>query len=235
MKYHILLWDVDGTLLDFNYSEKMSLKECFKFIGVDMTDEMLQCYHEINISWWKRLELGQTTKKELLLGRFTELFSSLSMENVDVLAFQQHYQQLLGSIYSYVEDSLSLCQRIEEMSLQSGERVRQYVVTNGVAKTQRNKLQLSGFDKIMDEFFISEELGAVKPDRLFFDACFKEIPDFVKEETLIIGDSLSSDMKGGNQAGIATCWYNPNGEVNKGEKTDYEIQSLWEILKLLEK
>lgn len=113
-------------------------------------------------------------------------------------------------------------------------RVRQYAVTNGVSKTQRNKLRLSGLDKIFDDIFVSEEMGCPKPQIEYFEACFHKIPDFEKEKAVIIGDSLSSDMQGGNNAGIACCWYNPYGKENTaGLKIDYEITNLWEVEELL--
>lgn len=112
--------------------------------------------------------------------------------------------------------------------------MRQYALTNGVTKTQQNKLRLSGLDQILDGIFISEEIGYPKPERRYFEKCFGQIPDFKRQKALMVGDSLSSDMQGGNNAGVACCWYNPGGLENHTKlKIDYEIKNLWEVEELL--
>ena len=167
------------------------------------------------------------TKKELLTGRFDRLFEQLHIETVTSADIAPMYQKALGSVYFYRDDSFKLCQKLQG-------KVKQYVVTNGVSVTQRNKLRLSAFDQVMDGIFISEEMNYAKPDVRFFEGCFKQISNFCKESTLIVGDSLTSDMKGGNQAGIACCWYNPAGHKNESSlKIDYEIQNLWEVEEIL--
>lgn len=227
MRYHTILWDVDQTLLDFEKSQDYALRLCFQKLNLEIDDRIVRLYASINDSYWKRLELGEVTKKELLTGRFDRLFEQLHIETVTSADIAPMYQKALGSVYFYRDDSLRLCQKLQG-------RVKQYVVTNGVSATQRNKLRLSGLDQVMDGIFVSEELNYAKPDIRFFEECFKRISDFGKETTLIIGDSLTSDMKGGNQAGIACCWYNPAGHQNEsGLKIDYEIQNLWEVEEIL--
>lgn len=227
-KFHTLLWDVDNTVLDFDRSEYDALSRCFEKFGLELQEETAALYSEINLSFWKRLELGQIGRQELLTGRFREFFRRLSITDVDADQFQREYQDNLGSVYYYKERSNEL---LKELSGQ----YRQYFVTNGVAATQRNKLRLSGLDRLVNGIFISEELGAEKPDRLFFERSFAQIPDFDKEGALLIGDSLSSDMKGAFQAGIASCWYHP-GWTNEEPSVPltYEIHSLWEVKKILE-
>ena len=111
---------------------------------------------------------------------------------------------------------------------------KQYLVTNGVSYTQRTKLQLAGFDLIMDDIFVSEEIGIPKPAIAFFEKCFEKIPEFDREKTIIVGDSLTSDMLGGNNAKVATCWYNPKGIVNDTNViTDYQINHLWQLLDII--
>lgn len=227
MIYQTILWDVDQTLLDFDKSQDYALRFCFQNLNLEINDEIVRIYASINDSYWKRLELGEVTKKELLTGRFDRLFEQLHIETVTSADIAPMYQKALGSVYFYRDDSLNLCK-----SLQG--KVRQYVVTNGVSSTQRNKLRLSGFDQIMDGIFISEEMNYAKPDIRFFEGCFQQINDFQKESTLIVGDSLTSDIKGGNQAGIDCCWYNPMGHKNEsGLRIDYEIQNLWEVEEIL--
>lgn len=225
--FHTILWDVDQTLLDFEKSQDYALRLCFQNLHLEISDEIVRLYSSINDSYWKRLERGEVTKKELLTGRFDALFEQLHIKTVTSADIAPMYQKALGSVYYYRDDSLTLCRRLKG-------RVRQYVVTNGVSSTQRNKLRLSGFDQVMDGIFISEEMNYEKPDVRFFEGCFKQIPDFRKEDTLIVGDSLTSDMQGGNQAGIACCWYNPDGKrETRGLKIDYEIQNLWEVEEIL--
>ncbi len=226
-KYEILLWDVDQTLLDFEKSQEYALFECFKQYGRTADQKILSLYAEINTSFWKRYELGEITKLQLLTGRFATLFFRLGIEDISPKDFQAVYQKALGSVFYFRDNADQLCSKLKGV-------VRQYAVTNGVSSTQRNKLHLSGLDQIFDDIFISEEIGAPKPQLQYFEACFRKIPDFRKDKTLIIGDSLSSDMQGGNAAGIACCWYNPEGKENPtGLKIDYEIRNLWEVEELL--
>lgn len=224
-RFMTILWDVDGTLLDFAYSQRYALRKCFNTIGREITEEEIGLYARINDDYWKRLELGEITKEELLPGRFTALFSVLGIEGVDVKAFLQEYQTALGSVFSYLDDSLTICKKLQG-------QVKQYVITNGVTSTQQNKLKLSGLAEVMDGIFISEQIGYPKPDRRFFDFCLGQIcsaqmGEKDKQKILIVGDSLTSDIKGGIQAGIPTCWYNRTGSVNNTYyKPDYEISCL---------
>lgn len=225
-RFTTIFWDVDDTLLDFPYSQSYALTKCFRSIGREITGEMITRYAQINDSYWKRLELGEITKAELLTGRFITLFQEYGIQNVDVEAFRAEYQEGLGSIYRYKDNSLEVCRTLKG-------RVAQYVVTNGVAATQRKKLKLAGFLDIMDGVFISEEIGAPKPDRAFFDFCIKAVKEQDRSRILIVGDSLSSDIKGGIQAGLATCWYRQEGTPNAVcYKPDYEISSLQELLQM---
>lgn len=222
-KFEIVLWDVDQTLLDFSLSQSHALKESFRRFGRETQEATVALYAGINDSWWKRYELGQVAKEELLTGRFASLFASMGIGDIPVEEFAAIYQKALGEVYYFRDNAYELCCKLKEV-------VRQYAVTNGVSATQRNKLRLSGLDKVFDGIFISEELGSPKPYLAYFENCFRRIPDFKREKTLIVGDSLSSDMRGGNNAQIACCWYNPDGKVNDTEvRIDYEIRNLWEL------
>ena len=233
MKYKIVLWDVDNTLLDFPYSQEYALKKCLSEIGIEATDAMVERYSAINESWWKRLEKKEVTKQQLISGRFYDLFAEYEIRVEDMDLFCNHYQTYLGSIYRYIENAPEILKALKG-------HCKQYAVTNGVTWTQINKMKLSGLLDLLDGIFISEQLGAPKPQKEFFDAVFAGIEEVAKgqvkrEEILIVGDSLSSDIKGGNNADIATCYYNPLGE--KYETTlriDYEIASLGEVLKIVE-
>lgn len=226
-KFTTILWDVDNTLLDFDYSQRYALAKCFHSIGRELTEEQLRRYAQINDAYWKRLELGEVTKAQLLPGRFVTLFQEFGIEGVDVEAFRQEYQAALGSVFSFRDDSLAICRSLRGV-------VKQYVITNGVTATQRNKLEISGLAAVMDGIFISEEIGKPKPDVRFFHYCLQHVEERDKSKILVVGDSPTSDIKGGIQAGIPTCWYNA-GESQAGDyHPDYEISDLHMIYEILE-
>lgn len=219
-KFTTILWDVDGTLLDFTYSQRYAITKCFRTIGREITEEQIKRYSQINDDYWKRLELGEITKEQLLTGRFATLFEEYEIRNVDLEDFMREYQEALGSVFSYIDDSLTICRALQG-------KVHQYVITNGVTSTQRNKLKLSGLAETMNALFISEQIGTPKPGREFFDYCLEHIEEKDKARILIVGDSLSSDIKGGVLAGIPTCWYRPEGTANPTPyRPDYEISDL---------
>ncbi|MCM1045935.1 MAG: YjjG family noncanonical pyrimidine nucleotidase [Candidatus Gastranaerophilales bacterium] len=225
--FSTLLWDLDGTLLDFLYAQRIALERSFALYDRDVTEEMLARYSQINDNYWKRLELGEVTKEELLAGRFRTLFEAYQIQGIAPEAFSHAYQEALGSVYRYVDDSFQICSSLRG-------RVKQYVVTNGTADTQLNKMKHSGLYDVMDGLFISEEIGTPKPQGGFFDYCLGQIEEKDKEKILIVGDSLTSDIKGGVQAGIATCWFRAPGTENPTEyRPDYEIANLHQIFAIL--
>ncbi len=228
MRYDVILWDLDGTLLDFYYAQHYAIKKCLEEIGVTATEEMIERYSQINEKWWKGLETGEVSKEQLLTGRFLELFSEYNIVCNDVDGFRKCYEEYLGDVYLYIDDSLEICKSLMG-------KCRQFIVTNGLASTAVKKLKLSGFYDIMEKIFISEQLGAPKPQSIFFDKVFESIPEVPRDRILIVGDSLSSDILGGSRAGIVTCWYNPTEEINTTQvKTDYNIKHLSEIYKIME-
>lgn len=219
-----ILWDIDGTLLDFLKSEDYGIRTCLEEIGFyGCDDAMLGRYSKINRRHWEALERGEMSKPEVLVGRFRCFFEAEGIACPDVEAFNRSYQQKLGEKFFENERSLELCRRLKG-------RVRQYAVTNGTVTAQRNKLRYSGLGACMDGVFISDEIGAEKPTQAFFDAVFREIGRPAPGEAMIVGDSLTSDMRGGNTAGLVCCWYNPRCEKNDlGVRVDYEIRSIWEV------
>lgn len=226
-RYHTVLWDVDQTLLDFKASERYAVRHCFESFHLTATEDILTLYSSINQSYWKRIEKGELNKKEALVGRFCTLFEQTGITGIEPSAFQERYADALGSVYYFQDHSYELVKSLKG-------KYRQYLVTNGISRTQRNKLKLSGLDLLVDGIFISEELGAPKPQKAYFDACFSRIPGFEKEKTILVGDSLSSDILGANQAGITSCWYNPDSLKNDSQAVaDFEIKNLSEILPVL--
>ncbi len=223
-----LLWDVDGTLLNFEKSENYAIKKCFEIFEIgECTDEMVARYSPINRKYWELLERGEITKQEVLHDRFVEFFSSegIAFERID--DFNAEYQVRLGDKAFFCENAL------ETVTALKG-KARQYAVTNGTIVAQTRKLSLSGLDKIFDDVFISDKIGFEKPSLEFFDVVQKEIGEFIPNEVMIIGDSLTSDIRGGNNAGILCCWYNPMKYENKTAlKIDYEIKDIAEILNII--
>lgn len=223
-----ILWDVDGTLLSFHEAERAAIKACFESQGLGpCTDEMVGRYSRLNARYWERMELGELTKAQVLRGRFEEFFAAEGIENADVDAFNAEYQIRLGDTICYIDDSFELVKSLRG-------RVRQYAVTNGTITAQEKKLSRSGFDRLFDGIFISDRIGVEKPGKGFFDRVFEMIGPCGPAETMIVGDSLTSDIRGGNNAGIVTCWYNPKGLQNdKGVRVDHEICDLHEIMALI--
>ncbi len=222
-----LLWDVDGTLLDFKVAEKAAIADCFAQFGIPpYTPQMIERYSKINQYYWQQLELGTIEKPKMLVQRFADFFQEYGIDR-DPDAFNQLYQSQLGEHVAFFPYALELLQKNQG-------KVKQYAVTNGTATAQQKKLKKSGLDQIFDGIFISDLLGAEKPDPAFFNQVFNTIGNPPKEEILIIGDSLTGDIKGGNNAGIAACWFNSNGLPNTiGVTVDYEIRSLKELENIL--
>lgn len=224
MKYDVVLWDMDGTLLNYKAAQKEALTQVFRTIHKPLTEDMRKLYSEINDAYWKKLELGEVTRETMLLDRFRDFFAKVGIDGVDVAMVYEKYEEVLGSVYEYIQDSLGLCTMLQS-------QCRQYIVTNGITALQRKKIKLSGFADCVDGYFISEEVGAEKPSQTFFDYVFAHISDLDKERVLIVGDSLTSDIKGGQLAGIKTCYFNPEHQKITGSvRPDYEIDHLWDVL-----
>ena len=228
LKYDVLLWDVDGTLLDFEAAEAAAISTLFIEFGFGKCSrEALSLYSEINRKYWNKLESGEMTKSQILIGRFVEFFEAQGLDASKAGDFNTEYQQRLGDTIAFRDDSFSLVSSLRG-------RVRQYAVSNGTVAAQTKKLKNSGFDRLMDGVFLSEELGYEKPDERFFEKVFKAIGPVDRRRVMIIGDSLTSDIEGGCRAGIVTCWYAPKGGAAGGLRTDYVISDLREVPGILE-
>lgn len=221
-----VLFDLDDTLFDFHKAEKIALTKTLVHFGIDPTEETLALYSTINAAHWKRLELGEISREEVKVGRYRELFKTIGVE-CDPVKATAYYESMLAIGHYFMPGAPELLEELYR-------KYRLYIVSNGTAKVQEGRIGSSGIAKYMDGIFISQILGANKPDKQFFDICFAEIPDFLLSETVIIGDSLSSDIKGGINAGITTVWFNPKGIENDSDiKPDYTIKELSEVPGLL--
>ena len=224
----VLLWDIDGTLLNFLAAEKAAMKKCFEVCGIgECTDEMIVRYSKINRKYWEMLERGEITKPQVLIGRFEEFFESEGIVTDCTTEFNKEYQVRLGDTICFNDDGYELVKSLKR-------QVKQYAVTNGTKVAQDKKLTKSGLIELFDDIFISEILGVEKPGVGFFEKVWDSIGKYKSDEVMIIGDSLTSDIQGGNNAGILCCWYNPKGAVNdKGVRVDYEIDDLQKVKEIL--
>lgn len=221
-----VLLDLDDTILDFHKAEKIALIKTLTKLNISTNENILERYSQLNLQQWKLLEQGKLNRQEVKVRRYKLLFDEVGVDKSPQQATKIYEHNL--SLGHYFIDGA------EEMLRILGEIYSLYIVSNGTAKVQKGRIESSGIKKYMKDIFISEEIGFNKPDKRFFDYCFSKIPDFEKDETIIIGDSISSDIQGGKNSGIKTVWFNPKGIKNNSDIIpDYEIKSLAEIYPLL--
>ncbi len=223
-----VLLDVDNTILDFQTAEASAISKTLRDLGVEPTEAVIRRYSEINLSQWELLEEGLLTREQVLVRRFELLFAELGVRASGKRA---------RDIY---EDSLCIghwfLPGAEELLRELYGRYRLYIVSNGTGKVQEERLKSAGIGKYFEEVFISEQIGANKPDRVFFDRCFARIPGFDRSRALVVGDSLTSDIRGGINAGVRTCWFNPAGKPGRPDIVpDFEIRALSELPTLLDR
>ena len=225
-KYKTLLFDVDDTLLDFQKAEKSALRMLFEEKGMSLTSEIEAQYKKINKSLWTAFEEGEINRDEVVNTRFSILFKEYG-EEVDGILFENNYRSYLEEGNQLMEGALQFINQIQsEYDL--------YIVTNGISKTQDKRLRNAGLHALFQDVFVSEDTGFQKPMKEYFDYVFERIPNFAPEEGLIIGDSLSADIKGGYVAGIDTCWFNPERKLNdSGIIPTYEVHNFEELEALL--
>ena len=229
MTYKFLLFDLDHTLLDFDAAEDVALTQLLKEEGVEDIQAYKDYYVPMNKSLWKDLEEKKITKQELVNTRFSRLFAHFEIEK-DGVYLAERYQFYLaqqGQVFSGAMELLdSLIDRGYEL----------YAATNGITAIQTGRMVQSGLAPYFNQVFISEQLQTQKPDALFYEKIGALIPNFYKNHALMIGDSLSADIQGGNNAGIDTVWYNPHHLENKTQAhPTYEVDSYQALLELLDK
>jgi len=229
MSYIFLLFDLDHTLLDFDAAEDVALSHLLKEEGVEDIQAYKDYYVPMNKTLWKDLELKKITKQELVNTRFAKLFAHFGIEK-DGAYLAERYQFFLskqGQIFPGVEDLL-------KKLIHQGYEL--YAATNGITYIQTGRLEQSGISSFFKEIFISEQLHTQKPDAAFYEKIGARISNFDKKNALMIGDSLTADIQGGNNAGIDTIWYNPHHLENKTlAKPTYEVDSYQALLEILDK
>ena len=223
--YKYLLFDVDDTLLDFHKSSYFALIKTFKDNNVYLNEEMINDYMNINNHLWRQFEKKNITREEVLISRFKIFFTKYNL-NIDEYDFNQQYLNNLADNPFLIDNALELLNDLKD-------DYEIYLVSNGVKFVQDKRLSLSGIDKLVKDKFVSEEIGYNKPDIKYFEEVFKRIPNFDKNKALIIGDSLTSDIKGANNVGIKCVYFKHNDLDYSNYKIDYIITNLNQLYDIL--
>lgn len=222
-----VLLDLDDTILDFHKAEAAAIRKALTELDVSVNDAVIHRYSEINAAHWRRLESGEITRREVLTGRFRQLYRELGVAR-DPEQTQQIYEHYLSQGHYFIPGAETLLETLRE-------RYRLFLVSNGNAVVQEGRLRSANISHFFENIFISEKIGADKPSELYFARCFARIDGFDPAQAIIIGDSLTSDILGGIHAGVRTCWFNPNHRPgNEAIIPDFEVDSLNQLPRLLE-
>lgn len=225
--FRFVFLDLDDTLLDFGAAERVALTRAYREVGIETTEALMRRYHEINIAHWEAYERGETTREALLVDRHDALFREFGIPCAGS-AVEALYRRYLGIGHWFIDGA------IETLDYLRSRGYRLFLASNGVSDTQYSRLESAGIRPYFEEVFISETTGSHKPERAYFDYCFARIPGFDPAAALLVGDSLSSDVRGGKAAGIATCWFNRSGKPAPPElRPDFEIRTLAELRRIL--
>ena len=221
-----LFLDLDDTILDFHKAERLAISRTFRSFGLEPTEQVLERYHVINRLHWERLERGELTRDQVLTGRFQMLFEELGIP-AQPQAIAKGYEHNLGLGHYFLPGAK------EALDTLRG-RYRLFLASNGTASVQHSRLTSAGLYPYFEEVFVSQALGANKPSRAFFDACAARIPGYDPRKALMVGDSLTSDILGGINAGMKTCWVCPRGTQGRPDIVpDYRIEALSQLPELL--
>ncbi len=221
-----LLLDLDDTVLDFHKSEQLAIKKTLQEFGMEPTEAVCALYSRINQAHWERLERKEITRAEVLVGRFGVLMETLQVAG-DAAACSRRYMENLSQETHFLPGAFDALATLAET-------YELYAVSNGNLRVQEGRLAKANISQFFREIFISEALGADKPSPEFFRHVFARIPDFTPQEAIIVGDSLTSDILGGKNAGIPTCWINPKHKPHPASLCpDYQIEALSQLPDLL--
>ena len=223
-----LFLDLDDTILDFHKAERLALAKTIREFGLEPTEEVLARYHVINKWHWEQLELGKLTRSEVLENRFGVLFEKFGIR-ASKADCASAYEKNLSQGHYFLPGA-------EETVDALSKRYRLFLASNGTASVQKGRMTSANLYRFFEKVFVSQEIGHNKPSVEYFRGCFAQIPDFDPARALMVGDSLTSDIRGGINAGIRTCWVNPSHAPAPGDiQPDYEIEALHQLPALLEK
>ncbi len=228
MKKHYpwLCFDADNTLFDFKQAEVSAFRRTLEVLKMPYAAETLETYQRINAELWKAIERHEITPADLRTRRFELLLDSAKLSGSPEQMAQVYIQQLAACA--------ELVDGAEEVLTALRPTCRIAIITNGLQAVQTGRLSHSSIAQYVDELIISEAVGAAKPQAAFFDAAFARMGNPPRRDALVIGDSLSSDIQGGVDYGLDTCWFNPNHEPRPDLPITYEIHSLRELLEIIE-
>ena len=221
-----LFLDLDDTILDFHKAERIAISKTIRDFGVEPTEVILAMYHTINKWHWEQLELGKLTRAEVLVKRFGVLFEKLGVA-VDAEKCAKVYEGNLSQGHYFLPGA-------EEAVKALHKKYRLFLASNGTACVQHGRMTSAGLYPYFEQVFVSQEIGHNKPSREYFEGCFARIEGFDPAKTMIVGDSLTSDIKGGLNAGIKTVWVNPEHKSCGDIVPHYEIEALSQLEALLE-
>ena len=226
-KYYCILFDADNTLLNFDAAENKALAETLVNYGIEPDAETVQTYRTINEELWRQLEKGQIRREKLFGERFSRFLKAINAAGDGVEMNRCYLEQLSIHPDLMSPEVLDVLRELSEVATLA-------IVSNGAQKVQTRRLAESGVMNFMEDVFISEKMGCEKPNARIFDAALRALGVENREHVLMVGDSLSSDIQGGSNAGLDTCWYNPNHAENRGKVIPtYEIASLEELYPLV--
>ena len=227
MPYEWILLDADNTLFDFDTSERYALKSAIEKIGIPFEESHIERYHQINHSCWRAYEAGTMTKSKLRLYRFEQFFSEIGVKT-DTAAFADSYMHQLGSTDFLVEGAIELLEDLQD-------KYHLTLVTNGLKEVQYPRLNNTGLQPFFKWVIVSDEIGHSKPAAEFFEHTFRSIDHPEKETVLMVGDNLNADIRGGNDYGLDTCWFNPGRKPNDSSvMPTYEIHTLQQLSVMLD-
>ncbi len=225
-RYEVVFMDLDETLLDFCQAEKQALRLSFSQFGLEYSERAVLDYEELNAGVWRKLERGEIDQETLKVERFRLLFNRMQAD-VDPAAFSALYLQELGKGVFLLPGAVETCGYL------SG-KYALAVVTNGIKEVQRSRIGRSPLEPYFSALVISEEAGSSKPAPAIFEYACAKLDFHDKDSMIMMGDSLSSDIRGGVNFGIDTCWFNPGSKANdSGLQPTYEIQTLSELMTIL--
>ena len=226
-KYYCVLFDADNTLLDFDAAESKALADTLRNYGIEPDAETVQTYRTINGELWRQLEKGQIRRDKLMAERFTRFLKAVNAAGSGAEMNQYYLDQLSTHPDLAAPNVLDVMKELAEVATLA-------VVTNGFDRVQSRRVAESGLKEFVEEVFVSEKLDSEKPNRKIFDTALRSLGVENRERVLMVGDSLTSDIQGGINAGLDTCWYNPNHAENPGKVIPtYEIASLEELYPLV--
>ncbi len=223
MKFTTIFMDADNTIFDFPVCEYNALKNTVEKYGLDFNDYVYKSFSAINDRLWKEFELNKTTRSELKIQRFRELIEKCfhGFGNVSELAGEYVVQlSKQGVLIDGAYEALKELSKVFDI----------YIITNGLKLVQRGRFARTNITSFIKKIYISEEIGYQKPMKEFFDYVLSDIKEKDTDKILVVGDSLTSDMQGGKNAGLTTCLYDPQNNTEMPDKLcDYRINSLFEI------